>query len=357
MKEIMVRNDIFKELKLKNIVIKNRIVRSATNDHLGNTDGTISEKELSLFEELAKNHVGLIISGHACVSSEGRVDETQNYIYEDSFIHSFQKIPERIKKYSSKIIIQINHGGKEANPDCNGGKISVGPSSDDNTRELSIAEIKNVERDFINAAYRLKQSGVDGVQVHIAHGYLLCQFLSVAVNRRTDEYGGGIENRFRMANEIIKGIKERCGDDFPVFAKINCNSEIGDEQYEKDLIYIASECKKLGVEAIEFSGYNFYLIDKVDNEIFYLNRIAKLKKLVDIPMILVGGINSFDEMKTVLNSGIESIAISSGFICEPDLISRLINGQKKAKCIYCNQCFSIFETKKKRCVFHDDDSM
>jgi NADH:flavin oxidoreductases, Old Yellow Enzyme family len=345
-------NSVFDEIKLNNITIKNRIIRSATNDHLGNFDGTISNEEVLLFKELAKNDVGLIISGHACVSTEGKVDETQNCIYDDKFIPSFSKISDAIKKYNSKMIIQINHGGKKANPIFNDGKISVGPSEDENTRALSIAEIKEIERDFIDAAYRLKKAGMDGVQVHLAHGYLLSQFISIVTNKRTDEYGGKIENRFRIAKNIVQGIKAKCGNDFPVFIKINSNQEIEDVQYEEDLIYITKECKLIGVEAIEFSGYNFSKVKYKNGKPFYIERIAKLKSKVDIPMILVGGIKSFEDMESVLRNNIDMVSLSRGFICEPNLIIKLKDGQKQAKCINCNKCFSIFKTEPKRCVFH-----
>lgn len=349
---------VFAEFVLPNMRIANRIVRSATNDHLGHPDGTISLAEVELYEELAANEVGLIISAHVCVSADGRADRTQNFLFADHFIEGLRQIPPRVAAHGSKMVVQINHAGGKANPACNDGKLPLAPSAVHMGANLPVAqeltkqEIARIRDEFIAAAQRVQQAGFAGVQVHCAHGYLLSQFISPATNWRTDEYGGTVENRFRLAAEIISGIKAACGAEFPVFIKINSNDKADDAAYEQDLSDILRCCKAVGVEAVELSGFDFTTRQTINHRAFYLERAAKLRKLVDIPLILVGGIKSLPDMQTALAEGIDMVAICRGLLCEPDLIPKLKAGQAQARCISCNQCFSIFDTKGKRCVFH-----
>lgn len=216
---------VFEEVKFNNITIKNRIVRSATHSLLGNLDGTISDEELDMFEELASNDIGLIIAGQFFVSPKGIVGPGSNELSEDSQIERASKIISRVRPYGTKVIAQINHGGAQAYPEDN----KVGPSvieleEGKQAREMRVDEIESVIEEFINAAYRAKLSGMDGVQLHCAHGYLLCEFLTPSLNKRTDKYGGTYENRFLIVKKIIQGIKNKCGADYPVFVKVNSNA-------------------------------------------------------------------------------------------------------------------------------------
>lgn len=346
---------IFKKIEFKNITINNKFVRSATNEKMANECGTINNALVEVYEKLAQNGVGLIITGHAYVSKNGMANLTQVAIYNDSFNNGLKKIVNAVKKYDSKLVCQISHAGGKAKSEE--GEAIVAPSSvvimteASLPKELTIAEINQIKLDFTAAALRAKAVGFDGVQVHCAHGYLLSEFADPTFNKRTDNYGGNAENRFRLTREIISDIKRECGNDFPVFLKINSNIPENNEEYENDLIYVLKTCKNLGVEAVELSGYDFTSFKK-DSSPYYLKKAAKLRKQINIPIILVGGIRSLNDVEQVLNAGIDMVSLSRPLICEPDLITKLKNGQDKAKCISCNQCFTLPLRKGKRCVFH-----
>lgn len=338
-------SNLFERIQLKHLTCPNKIVRSATNERLAQLDGTLTEDEIDLYRTYAENEVGLIISGHMFVSANGIATKWQKGINEDRFLPMLTKAADAIRPYSTKMVIQINHGGPKAIPPY-GDKGE--PAS---TGNLSIAEIAALENDYTDAAFRVQQAGFDGVQVHCSHGYLLSTFVSPVFNRRTDQYGGNADNRFRMPAEIIASIKARCGEDFPVFIKINSNIEENDEAYEADLIRYCEICRELGVEAVELSRCDFKGIKGgVDPQ--YLARAVRLRKQVDIPLIFTGGLRSFQEMQQVLDQGIDMVAMSRPLLCEPNLLTKLKAGER-SRCIACSKCYYIYNIIGKRCVFHE----
>ncbi|SMC47198.1 HisA/HisF-related TIM barrel protein [Papillibacter cinnamivorans] len=351
---------VFDPMELKNIRLKNRIVRSATVDPFGNKGGTVSDAQVELYRTLAENNVGLIIAAQSGVADAGRISDDQNLISRDSFIDSHRRLTDAVHKAGSKIILQISHCGAGAmsidgNPPMAPSDVPY-PGSKVIPRPLAVAEIEEIIGQFIAAAVRAKAAGYDGVQVHGAHGYLLSSFINPVQNKRTDEYGGGIENRFKMAEKVIRGIVNELGPDYPVLLKINSNIEENDETYYSDLVYVAKTCKSLGVSAIEYSGYNFTPLGRKGLHNYYMDRVSALRREVDLPVILVGGVRSLQDMDAVLSSGIDMVSLSRPFICEPDLVTRLRNGQEKATCISCSKCFYLYYKEGRRCVFHEAKS-
>lgn len=340
----------FSRIDLKNISLKNRFVRSATHDYMGNADGSVSHAEVALYEELSKNEIGLIISAHACVSKGGSAGAKQNAVYDDKFIPGLKSLVDAAHEYNSKIILQISHAGPRSVTLDGSVALSVSAVGQENTREADIADIIKIREAFIAAALRAKKAGFDGVQVHAAHGYLLSQFIDPLFNKRDDIYGGSAENRFRLVQEIISGIKRRCGETFPIFLKINSDSLGDDKHYSLDLVYILNVCKNLGVEAVELSG-NFIGLP-ANSGPYFLSRAAEMRRTVDIPIILVGGIRSSADVEEVLSAGIDMVALGRPLICEPDLILKFKAGPYSARCISCNKCFFSVGTTGKRCVLN-----
>lgn len=342
--------EMLQGFQMQNLIVKNRIVRSATNSCLGNADGSLSDAELKMFEELAKNDIGLIITGHCFVSPKGRANKSQTSICDDTCIEGFKKLTRMLKKYDSKIIAELSHGGAQSVST----EIPIAPSSIEMipgkpAREMTIDELVQIKTAFINAAYRAKTAGFDGVQVQAAHHYLLSQFITQTTNHRTDLYGGNIENRFRLVKEIISGIKDKCGADFPVFIKLN-SSDTPNGRYENELLYMVKECKSIGVEAVEISGD--FSKKGIKDHNYFLDAAVKIRKAVDIPIMLIGGTRNLNDINTVLGAGIDMVSICRPLICEPDLIPKLLNGQKESKCRSCNKCFAVYATHNVRCVQH-----
>lgn len=335
-------------MALNNLVINNRIVRSATHSMLGNLDGSISNEELTMFEELASNHVGLIIAGQFFVSSDATAGPGSNELTSDSLIEAASRIMEVVKPYDTKVIAQLNHAGAYAySPDPYGPSV-IDLADGRQAREMTLEEIERAKDAFVLASVRAKKAGFHGVQIHAAHRYLLCEFLKPSMNKREDMYGGNSENRFRLVKEIIAGIKEACGESYPVFIKIDSNDLEDFDTYNKDLEVMMPELKALGIEAVEFSGSEFSTKKYKDHN-YFLGRALEISKDVDIKTIVVGGVRNFGDMEEILSEGIDMVSICRPFICEPDLITKLKNGQEKARCVTCGRCP---EAGRDRCILN-----
>ncbi|MBD5270091.1 MAG: NADH:flavin oxidoreductase [Bacteroides sp.] len=330
----------FSSFKLGPYTVKNRIIRSATNDHLGNRDGSVSDTEIAMYDILAKNDIATIITGHLSISPNLnlRADEVQLCIGDDKFIKGLSRIPETIHKYDSLAIAQISMAGpKGLQPfDFN---------------DLSIEELEDIRDWFIAAAKRAKQADFDGVQVHIAHWYLLQAMVNIDLNHRTDKYGGSRENCLRLPLEIIEGIRKECGKDFIVMVKLNAHNSLSAENDQELLDFYASELSEAGVDLIEISGADFNRKDR-KAELYYLEEAKKLKDAYpDITLSLVGGIFSKETIDKALEVT-EFASLARTLLTQPDFISKMKAGELlKSRCIHCNKCFEIFATKYERCVF------
>jgi 2,4-dienoyl-CoA reductase-like NADH-dependent reductase (Old Yellow Enzyme family) len=349
---------LFQPIALGAMSVKNRFVRSATNDYLGNPDGTISDRECRLYEELAQNEVGLIISGHAYVQHPtGRASRTQNALFEDRFIDGFRKLADIVHAHGSRLVVQISHAGRQTLPELIEGMTPMAPSpvTDASTgvtpREMTEADMQQLIDDFVRAMVRAERSGSDGVQMHLAHGYGLSQFISPHANRRTDRWGGCIENRTRVVREIMVRGRQALSRDFPVLVKLNCTDGKTGPQYLsiEDVLYTARLLENLGVTAIEVSGGIREVpgvtsapdILRPDQEAYFASAAQAIKAAVEVPVILVGGIRSLAVMEKVIADKIaDMVALSRPFIREPDLVIRLKSGAAEVSCISCNACFN-----------------
>lgn len=348
-------SNIFQEVQFPHILFKNHIARSATNDYAGNEDGTVSPFQMEIYRGLAVNEVGMIITGHYAACPLGRNDIHQNALWDDKFIASQRKLVDMVHENGTKIIAQINHAGAKAQAAAIGGAQPVAPSEVEvmpgvMPRSLTVGEIAQIEDDFASAARRAKEAGFDGVQVHCAHGYLFSQFIDPAHNKRDDAYGGTAQNRFRIVEETLRKVRIAVGKDYPVFIKIHSNAVEGDERFEDDLLYMLGTAKALGVEAAEISGCDFAKQPR-DKRLYYMDRALRMRQKAGLPVILVGGIRSLTEMDKVLDAGLDMVSLSRPFICQPDIIKRLKDGES-ARCIGCFGCFSCFQKTGKRCVLH-----
>jgi 2,4-dienoyl-CoA reductase-like NADH-dependent reductase (Old Yellow Enzyme family) len=353
--------------------LQNRFVRSATHEFMAEEDGTPTSRLGDLYEDLAKNEVGLIITGYSYVLPGGQSDIKQQGIYDNRFIEPYREITDRVHKYRSRIVLQIVHGGRQADTSAEF-PVPMAPSSVRNDRsavvpkEMTEEEILKVIEAFTQAAVRAKKAGFDGVQLHCAHGFLLSNFISPYTNRRTDRWGGSVENRARIVAEIVRRIKEETGGSFPILVKMNATDgfQPGTSKAEIGLdisqaVEIAKLLEKAGVCAVEVSGgigeaggvTIKTAINSPAKEAYFKEYSKKIKSTVNIPVILVGGIRSLSVMEELLeNEFADLISMSRTFICEPDFVLKLKPGvAKKAKCVSCNLCF---DPRGIRCNFEFD---
>ena len=349
-------NKLFDKTKINQMELKNRFVRSATWEGLANPDGSFSGKIADMMLELAKGQVGLIITSHAYVNKNGQAGIRQLGIYSDQLISSYIKIVEKVHREGSKIIMQIAHAGGRASAKLIKSQ-PFGPSSLEikdcmMCREITKNEIFQIISDFKNAAVRAKKAGFDGVQLHGAHGFLLSQFLSPFFNRREDEYGGNIENRARLILEILQAIRSELGRQFTVLIKLNSDDFIEGGFIPSEMVQVSTMLESVGIDAVELSGgtslkiskYSSSRVSKIDSkekEVYYRDAAKLYKKKMSVPLILVGGIRSYEVAKELVEKELaDYISLCRPLIREPDLIKRWQEGDiKRATCISCNKCF------------------
>ena len=354
---------LFEITKINQMELKNRFVRSATWEGMANSDGSCSEELTDLIVELAKEQVGLIISSQTYVNPTGQTGIRQLGIYDDRLIASYKKMVEKVHNEGSKIIMQINHAGAKASVKLTKSK-PFGPSSIEvkeclNCREMTISEIFQIIEDFKNAAVRAKNAGFDGVQIYASHGYLLSQFLSPFFNKRTDEYGGSIKNRARLILEILCAIRSALGKKFTVIIKLNSEDFIEGGFTQSEMLQVAAMLESNGIDAIELSGslslkiskyFSFRegRIDSKEEEVYYRDAAKLYKREIAVPLILVGGIRSYEVAKELVEKKqADYISLCRPLIREPGLIKRWQSGNtERATCISCNKCFPQSRTGK-----------
>ena len=341
-----IKKGIFDETHLKNLKLKNRIFKGSVID-CSFIDGHITEEGLKIYEELAKNEIGTIFTGTAVVSDYNAFQDNPEFrMDKDEYIEEYKKLTSLVHKYNTNIMIQLIHNGM--NTFSNDEKI-YGPSKgkllnqDRNSVELTKEDILRIENDFVNAAIRSKKAGFDGIEIHSGHLYLLSEFLTPKYNKRTDEYGGNDENRARMLVEIIKKIRKAIGDDIVLSVKIDSENDENDGITEEGFLTACKLAEKAGIDMIQVSGFK-WTRERPKNGPYYFEAAKKLAEVVKIPVLLIGGIKSYDEAEYILNnSNIEYIGLSRALLCEPDLVKKWKNGdKKKANCVSCNNCLKDF---------------
>ncbi|WHY78147.1 FAD-dependent oxidoreductase [Neobacillus sp. WH10] len=345
--------NLFNEGKIGNLTVKNRIVMPPMGTNLAGIEGEVTDHLIAYYEERAKGGTGLIIVEFTCIDYEyGKGFVRQLRLDDDRFIPGIHRLADAIHKYGSKVFIQIHHAGRQSNSSLIHGKQIVAPSNvacaavGEAPRELTTIEVKELVNKFVQTAVRCKQAGIDGVEVHGAHGYLINQFLSPEANLRTDEYGGSFENRMRFIKEIIDGIREMCGEDYPVTVRLSVDEFIEggiDLELGKD---ICRYLEKLGVDGLHISCGTYDSMDKIiESPLFeqgwrvYLAK--EIKKEVNIPVITVGSIREPKFVENILSEGrADFVAIGRGLIADPEWVNKTKEGREAEirKCINCLHC-------------------
>lgn len=269
----------------------------------------------------AKGGTGTIVIEATAVSKEGRITEKQLGLWDDSHIEQFSKIADACHKENSVVIVQLVHSGRRDphDKDCN---------------SLTVKDIEIIKGNFIEAAKRAKKAGLDGVEIHGAHGFLLNQFASKKSNLRTDEYGVSLENRIKLPIEIVKEIRESIGVDSIISYRFGVN----DPSFKED-IFFAKELVSAGVDLLDVSaGIGTGEFRPPDNfefsEITYMGKV--IHDNVGIPVASVYGIRSPEQAKILLEKNFtDLVAVGRGILADPDWADKALNGKSVNTCLHC----------------------
>lgn len=348
--------ELFEFTSINGMSLANRFVRSATWEGLADERGAVTPRLKEMMVELAKGEVGLIISGYAFVSPEGQASPGQLAVYGDRFLSGLRDMVKGVHGVGGKIALQLVHGGCMANPELSGLE-PIGPSAVEQNGQLicRMAGSEDMTRfvsAFARAAEIAKHSDFDAVQIHAAHGYLLNQFLSPAFNKRTDEYGGELANRARLLLQVVGSIREAVGPEYPILIKINSEDFLDGGMTGAEAVEVSGWLEKASIDAIEFSGGTMKSPEKFlpvrpgrltpAQEVYYQEAARLYKQKVAIPLILVGGIRSYEVAEELVRDGTaDYISMSRPLICEPGLVKRWQQGdRRKSECVSDNACFA-----------------
>ena len=341
---------LFRKIKIKNVEIKNRLIMAPMATRFASFYGEVTERLIRYYEERAKGGVGLITVEATAISPEGIGWRNNLSIYDDHFIPGLQRLTKALHQHGAKVSLEIFHTGRKA-PDTIIGQKPVAPSAVSliggvTPRELEIREIRELVKKFGDAAKRAKEAGFDVVNIHMAHGYLINQFLSPLTNRRTDQYGGNSKKRCQFAIEVIREVRRQVGKDFPVFCRLTAEEGMGSIGIDvNESMKIAPILEEAGADVIDISGgssYKPYLTEGTYSlEPGFLVYLAEaIKKVVNIPITIVGKIKRPELAEEILQKGIaDFIVLGRSLIADPFWSEKALNNREKeiVPCISCVQ--------------------
>ena len=324
---------INRPIQINKYEVKNRIAMPAlVCFHWADQEGFETYDRGVHYGKRAKGGTGLIIVEATAISKEGRLADTELGLWRDGHIPQFQKLAASAHAEGAVVIIQLVHAGRQG----------VGPSvyssssaslAEKECHAMSAEQIEQVKRDFVSAAIRAKQAGLDGVEIHGAHGYLLSQFTSKEVNDRSDQYGGSLDNRLRLSLDILTAIREAVGKEFILCYRLGVN----DPTMEEDR-YFARKLEQIGVDLLNVSsgiGANNLEMPEISYDpITYMG--TEIYKEVDIPVICVFGIRDPKQAEYLLeNDLIDMVAVGRGLLADPEWTNKAIAKDKINICYHC----------------------
>ena len=338
----MTENLLFTPITLPNgTTIKNRFFKSAMSEGMGTKNFQPKKNIATLYKRWAEGGTGLIITGNIMVDPKGTAEPGNIVFDKNSNMEILKNWAKQGQQHGAKVMVQLNHPGKQAPKTV--AKETVAPSAVplgnglnklfSTPRALMTSEVEELVQKFITSAKVAKEAGFSGVQIHAAHGYLISQFLSPHDNRRTDKYGGSLENRIRFLKEIYLGMREELGKDFPIGIKINSTDFKEDGLTEEDSLETIVELANLGLDFVEISGGTYErpammgATSTSSNKVFFAEYSKKLKQKVDIPVIVTGGIRSINAMNTLLNDNTtDFIGIARPLTIDPNIPNKIKQG-------------------------------
>lgn len=306
------------------ITMKNRFMLAPLTNSQSHENGELSQEEFHWLTMRAKGGFGLVMTCASHVQEVGKGFPGQLGIFSDDLIEGHLRLTRTIKEQGSLAVIQLHHAGMRTPPELINGK-PVCPSDNEKTgaRGLTLEEVEQLKIDFIEAAVRAKKCGYDGVEVHGAHGYILTQFLSSDINKRTDDYGGSLENRSRLLFEIVNEIRSQCGKGFLLGVRLS------PEKFGMDIQEVKTVSQQLiDSDLIDFLDISLWdcfknpEVEKYQN-LSLLEHFTSLN-FKDVLLTVAGKIRSGKDVNKILSSGIDFVTVGRSGILHHDFPKKVI---------------------------------
>ena len=356
----MVLNNLFSSFSIGTLETKNRIVMPPMATHYASPEGFVTDRQIAYYMERARGGVGYITVEHTGILQQGKASPKMLLISSDEHASTIERMIEAVHRVGGKIVVQINHAGRQTSSAVTGSPI-VGPSPiscptrNEIPRELSVGEIEEITEAFSMAAQRVKNAGADGVELHMAHGYLICSFLSSFSNRRSDRYGGDIDGRTRFARDVLNAVRNQVGPDFPIICRLSGDEYVDGGLKIEETKQIAQILEKEGADALHVSACNVvsgylnqppYYVEEGG----FVHLAEAIKSVVNIPVITVGRIRNPVMADQIVRDGkADFVSMGRALIADPYLPKKAEEGrfEEIIPCISCNRCI---QTQRKEAI-------
>ncbi len=327
------------------VEIKNRIAKSALSEGIAEPEGRPSEALFNLYERWGQGGAGIVLTGNVMVDKDHLVNANVLIAEDESFLDDYKTLAEKTQKEGTHLWMQINHPGRQAPIYLDKAPVSasdVGMPSKmyAQPKPLTESEIEDLIERYGRAALVAKKAGMKGAQIHGAHGYLVSQFLSPLTNKRTDKWGGKLENRARFVLEIYKSMRSKVGPDFPLGIKINSADFQRGAFTEEESMEVIQMLDEAGMDLIEVSGGTYERAAMVgtmqkestkQREAYFMDFIVKVRELIKTPLMLTGGFRSAGAMNEALAGGsLDFVGMGRPFCVFPNVAKDLISGKQES---------------------------
>jgi 2,4-dienoyl-CoA reductase-like NADH-dependent reductase (Old Yellow Enzyme family) len=383
---------LWQPINIGSLVVSGRIFKTATHETMASEEGFVTREILGFYQPMAQSGLPLIITGNIFVSWQGKSGGKQLALDHDDKIAGMKELADMCHQHGTKLFAQLNHGGSQMRTAAQGIKdlpvTSTGrlhPTLLGLSRSLRADEFPQLIKSFADAAERAKKAGCDGVQIQMAHGYLISQFLTPGTNRRSDRYGGSAEKRMTLALEVYRAVRERVGPNFPIIAKLNGRDDRPGGVMLKHQLELAKKLEAEGLDGIEITRGHFSTIPSTlsgqwsgflkrqvtvgmaasfplwqrlfmrfisifmepflnhfypQKQGFNLDDAQHFTQVLSIPVISCGGFNDKTAMENAITSGhIDAVSMGRGLIANPYLYRHMYQPLPNVpECNYCNKC-------------------
>ena len=340
---------MFSSVQIGNVTVPNRFVVPPMGNNLANTDGTLSDASLSYYESRAKGGFGLITIESTVVYEQAKGGPRKPCLFEDRCVDSFKRVVDACHAYGAKMSIQLQHAGPEGSSALTGYPLKAASAMPaavgrETPEAVSREELYHIIECYGDAARRAQLAGIDMVELHCAHGYLVSTFISQRTNNRTDEFGGCFENRMRLPRLIIENIRRKTGGMLPILCRINASDEVPGGQSVQDAAavaaYLEQEC---GVDAIHVTRAvhlrdEFMWAPGVTHGGFNADLVTEIKRAVNVPVIIVGRFTEPQYAELLVKQGrADLVAFGRQSIADPELPNKARTGRLESlsPCIGC----------------------
>ena len=341
-------------IRIGTMSLKNRIAFPPMNTNYSNENGAVTNLMIDYYARRAKGGAGLVTVESTTIDPKSKNHGAQPQMTNTALIPGWSRLVDKVHRFGAKISIELNHFGADGtvssgSPEVSSSNVtSRGPSF--TIKSLSIPEIKELQQDYVNAIIYAKTAGFDAITFHAAHGNVMPQFFSTMFNKRTDWYGGSLENRMRFALEIIEQAKQAVGDDFPLIMRISGDEYLADGRKLEETIEIVQAMEKAGIAAFDISGgiqatylfsiapYNF-----PDMKGFMMPCAKAIKEVVSVPVIAAGGVRDPFYAEQLIEEGFADIvSLGRSLIADPDFGVKSMAGKTKdiRPCLSCQNCLA-----------------